>query len=156
MGFSGSDDMAGRKQDLNSNVHYLPGSGQVTSEQRDQAAELKPDMSETAGAVWDRLAPEMMALGRLKPHFVDAFAEYCYLLVRITETRKYLADNRETYEIAGRNGAQIKSRPQVAQLNDDWRKLSRLTSCFGLTPSDEKSLINSVQGNLIDEFAEFK
>jgi len=146
--------MAGRKPEF-SNVHYLPGSGQVTSEQRDIAESYKPEMSESAGSVWDRLAPEMMALGRLKPHFVDAFAEYCYLLTRIAETRKYLAENDETYVVYGRNGEQHKSRPQVAQLNDDWRKLQRLTACFGLTPSDEKTLINSIQGSLLDEFAEF-
>jgi len=147
--------MAGRKPDLNSNVVYLPGSDQVTSEQIAQAAHLKPDLPSSAAAVWDRLAPEMMALGRLKPHFIDAFAEYCYLLARIAETRKYLEENGETYEVIGRNGKQIKSMPQVAQLNDDWRKLSRLTSCFGLTPSDEKSLINAIQGNLVNEFGEF-
>jgi phage terminase small subunit len=146
--------MSGRKPEL-SNVHYLPGIGQVTSEQKAIAASYKPLMSDSAGVVWDRLAPELMALNRLKPHFVDAFAEYCYLLTRIAETRKYLIENDETYIIFGRNGEQHKSRPQVAQLNDDWRKLQRLTACFGLTPSDEKSLINSIQGNLIDEFAEF-
>jgi P27 family predicted phage terminase small subunit len=148
--------MAGRKPDLNSNVHYLPGSGQVTSQQMAEAAELKPEMPASAGAVWDRLAPEMMSLNRLKPHFVDAFAEYCYLLARIAETRKFLIENGETYVAETRNGRQIKSRPEVAQLNDDWRKLARLTSCFGLTPSDEKSLVSSIQSNLVDEFAEFK
>jgi len=147
--------MSDQKQ-ASSNVHYLPGSGQVTSEQIAEAEEFKPVMSAAAGAVWDRLAPEMMLLGRLKPHFIAAFAEYCYLLARISETRQFLIDNDETYEIMGRNGAQIKSRPQVAQMNDDWRKLARLTSCFGLTPSDEKSLVNSIQGSLLDEFAEFK
>ena len=146
--------MAGRKPEL-SNVHYLPGSAQATSEQIAKSAELKPDLPAAASAVWDRLAPEMIMLNRLKPHYVDAFSEYCYLLARIAETRKYLAENDETYIVQGRNGAQIKSRPQVAQLNDDWRKLSRLTSCFGMTPSDEKSLISSIQNNLIDEFAEF-
>lgn len=152
--------MQGRKPDLNSNVHYLPGSGQVTSKQIDDARALKPEISsiwpESAGVVWDMLAPEMMALGRLKPHFVFAFAEYCYLLARIASTRKYLVENDETYTVITRNGRQIKARPEVAQLNDDWRKIANLTSRFGLTPSDEKSLVSSIQGNLIDEFAEFK
>lgn len=146
--------MAGRKPEL-SNVHYLPGSTQATSEQIAKAHEYKPELPPAAGAVWDRLAPELMALNRLKLHYIDAFGEYCYLLARIAETRKVLAEEGETYKIIGRNGAQIKSRPEMAQLNDDWRKLSRLTSCFGLTPSDEKSLISSIQNNLIDEFAEF-
>ncbi|UOA08337.1 P27 family phage terminase small subunit [Methylobacter sp. S3L5C] len=146
--------MAGRKPEL-SNVHYLPGSTQATSEQIAMTAKLKPVLPKAAGIVWDRLAPELMVLNRLKPHYVDAFGEYCYLLARIAEMRKMLADEGETYKIIGRNGAQIKSRPEVAQLNDDWRKLSRLTSCFGLTPSDEKSLITSIQNNLVDEFAEF-
>lgn len=144
------------QQQDDSNVLQFPGSKQVTSEQIANAAELKPEMNAVAGAVWDKLAPEMMALGRLKPHFINAFAEYCYLLAKISDTRKYLSDNNETYEITGRNGPQIKSRPQVAQLNDDWRKLSRLTGCFGLTPSDEKTLVTSIQGSLLDEFGEFK
>jgi P27 family predicted phage terminase small subunit len=147
--------MQGRKPNFD-NVYHLPGCERITSEQIANASELKPDMPDAAGTIWDRLAPEMMMLGRLKPHFVDAFSEYCYLLARIAETRKFLDEEGETYNVIGRNGIQIKSHPKVAQLNDDWRKLSRLTSCFGLTPSDEKSLINSIQGNLIDEFAEFK
>lgn len=139
------------------NVHYLPGADGVSSEHRARAAELKPSgLLPGAGDIWDRLAPEMMLLGRLKNHFVDAFAEYCYLLNRLAETRRLLSDIGETYEVFGRNGNQRKSRPEIAQLNDDWRKLQRLSGCFGLTPADEKTLINSIQQNLIDEFAEFK
>ncbi len=152
--------MAGRKPDLNSNVHYLPGSGEVTSKQIDDARALKPEITPvwpaSAGAVWDMLAPEMMSLGRLKPHFVFAFAEYCYLLARLAEIRKFLIDNGETYVSETRNGRQIKSRPEAAQQHETARQLARLTSCFGLTPSDEKSLVSSIQGNLVDEFAEFK
>ena len=141
---------------IKTNIINFPTEDVVTTEQVSVAAELKPEMNKVAGLIWDNLAPYMINLGYLKPHFVIAFAEYCYLLARIAETRKFLQDNGETYSIVGRNGEQIKSRPQVAQLNDDWRKLSRLTSCFGLTPSDEKSLINSVQRDIHDEWAQYK
>lgn len=149
--------MKGRKPDLK-NVARLPG---VEDRERaseasrlvavEKARELRPwGMGEGANKVWDRLAPELVLLGRLKAHFVDALAEYCRITVRLAEWRRKLDAEEWTYVVDGRNGEQIKSRPEVAQLNDDWRKWRSLTASFGMTPTDERGLAEG-QGDLFDD-----
>ena len=63
---------------------------------------------------------------RLKPLFVDAITEYCVAIIRLRALRQFFRDpvedegplSGEIYEIEGRNGAQLKSHPHVAQLNE--------------------------------------
>jgi len=113
---------------------------------------LRPDwLSEDELKVWDRLAPDLAMLGRLKPHFVDALAEYCIVVRKLADARKYLNDADWTYITTGRNGQQYKSRPEVAQLNDDWRKWRSLVGEFGLAPVADRG-VQSGQSDLIDEF----
>jgi len=153
--------MKGRKPDLN-NVAQHPAAAnaeRATAQQRadadGRARDLRPHgLGKAVIKVWDRLAPELILLGRLKAHHVDAFEEYCRIMVRLREARDYLDDNEWTYVTTGRHGSQHKSRPEVAQLNDDWRKWRSLTASFGLTPSDERGL-NAAQGELFDDFDGF-
>ncbi len=121
-----------------------------------RANALRPvdDLSESELRVWDRIAPTLAMLGRLKPHFVDALAEYCRIVRRLADARKYLDDSEWTYVVTGRNGNQHKSRPEVAQLNDDWRKWRSLVGEFGLAPAAERGM-QSGQGDLFDDFDNF-
>ncbi|MDD4907232.1 MAG: P27 family phage terminase small subunit [Methylobacter tundripaludum] len=121
-----------------------------------RANALRPgdDLSEDELKVWDRIAPHLAMLGRLKPHFVDALAEYCRIVRRLADARKYLDDSEWTYITTGRNGQQFKSRPEVAQLNDDWRKWRSLVGEFGLAPAAERGM-QSGQGDLFDDFDAF-
>jgi phage terminase small subunit len=104
--------------------------------------------------VWDAIAPHMAMLGRLKPHFVDSLAEYCVIRVRLMTARKKLDQENWTYCVEGRNGEQHKSRPEVAQLNDDWRKWRSLVGEFGLAPAAERGM-QSGQLDLLDDFDAF-
>lgn len=148
--------MRGRKPKLDQadNLARLPSaaSSERAAEIAAQTArELRPHgLGREAMRVWDRLAPELVALGRLKAHYVDAFAEYCRVSVRLAQARASLDENEWTYVTTGRHGQQWKSRPEVAQLNDDWRKWRSLTASFGLTPADERGL-NTSQGELFDD-----
>ena len=139
-----------------SNVVSLPGVEKPDEYHIDQAAELRPDnLSDTESAIWDRVAPELSKIGRLKKIYIDVVAEYCIVLARMAETRKTLDKKEWIHETEGRHGKQIKSRPEVAQLNDDWRKFRSLVGELGLSPSAEKSL-NAAQGDLFDnEFNKF-
>jgi len=120
-----------------------------------RANALRPDdLSESELKVWDRMAPNLAMLGRLKPHFVDALAEYCRVVRRLADARSYLDDSEWTYVTSGRNGQQFKSRPEVAQLNDDWRKWRSLVGEFGLAPAAERGM-QSGQGDLFDSFDDF-
>ena len=58
----------------------------------------------------------------------DSWAEFI-------EMRKYIQENGPTYSIDGRNGHQVKARPEVKIAADAWRRARQLLPEFGLTPS---------------------
>ncbi len=66
------------------NMQALPLHDEPQSIHYARAKELKPDwLNIDELAIWDRIAPTLAMLGRLKPHFVDALAEYCIIRVRL-------------------------------------------------------------------------
>lgn len=138
------------------NVSQMPLHDEPQAIHYAKAKDLRPDdlLSESELKVWDRVAPHLAMLSRLKPHFLDALCEYCRVVSRLADARKYLDDNEWTYVTAGRNGKQFKSRPEVAQLNDDWRKWRSLVGEFGLAPAAERGM-QSGQGDLFDDFDQF-
>lgn len=140
------------------NVVPLKQADGLTVQQRNKenAQKLKPtDLPEYAGAVWDDLAPHLDFLGRLKPHYVHTVAEYCISISRIMYLREQIKIHGEIFMTKGRNGEQIKSRPEVAQLNEALRWWRSLTAMLGLSPADEKGLLAG-QGDLFeDDFAGF-
>lgn len=121
-----------------------------------RAEALRPDdlLTESEMKIWDRNAPQLAMLGRLKPHFVDAFCEYCRVVRRLADARAILDESEWTYVVTGRNGQQHKSRPEVAQLNDDWRKWRSLVGEFGLAPAAERGM-QIGQADLFDSFDDF-
>lgn len=116
-----------------------------------KAKDLMPrGMNADEKRVWNRVAPELSKLGRLKKHFVDFIQEYCVVKVRMDKTRSELDKISWKYVTTGRHGTQEKSRPEVAQLNDDWRKWNSLVAQLGLSPATELRF-NDRQGNLFDD-----
>jgi len=148
----------GRKPELAvvGKVSALPMHDEPQAVHFARAKDLRPDDLLTADElkVWDRIAPHLSMLGRLKPHFVDALCEYCRVVRRLSDARKYLDEKDWSYVTVGRNGEQRKSRPEVAQLNDDWRKWRSLVGEFGLAPAAERGM-QSGQGDLFDDFDNF-
>ena len=130
--------------------------GQAASAENDQlhqerAKEMKPrGLSRAEKKVWDRIAPELSRLGRLRPHYVDFIEQYCVVKVRMDELRTFLDKEDWSYITSGRHGIQHKSRPQVAQLNDDWRKWNSLVAQLGISPATELRF-NDKQGSLFDD-----
>jgi len=145
----------GRKISL-SNVVGMPQHDEPQAVHVARADSLRPDdlLTDAELKVWDRIAPELAMLGRLKAHFVDALCEYCRVVRRLSDARRYLDKVDWTYVVTGRNGEQYKSRPEVAQLNDDWRKWRSLVGEFGLAPAAERGM-QSGQGDLFDDFDSF-
>lgn len=126
-----------------------------TAEDRKKSEQLKPkDVSKEIAETWDKLGPHLVKENRLKPIFVDAFYEYCYLRVSLAEARAFLSKKDWVYVVTGRNGDQIKSRPQVGQYNDDWRKFKSLVTEFGLAPNANKAL-SETNGSQLDLFDDF-
>lgn len=118
---------------------------------KDRAKQMKPrGLTRDEKKVWDRIAPELSRLGRLRPHYVDFIEQYCVVKVRMDDLRSFLDDEDWSYATSGRHGIQHKSRPQVAQLNDDWRKWNSLVAQLGLSPATELRF-NDKQGGLFDD-----
>lgn len=148
--------MAGRYKESALVKHPAFEQGEAASAENDQlhadrAKALKPrGLNRDEKRVWDRVAPELSRLGRLRPHYVDFIAEYCVVKARMDSTRSDLDKSEWIYKTVGRHGSQLKSRPEVAQLNDDWRKWNSLVAQLGLSPATELRF-NDRQGSLFDD-----
>ena len=148
--------MAGRYKESNVATHPAYDQGTAASAENDAkhaevAKKLMPrGLTADEKKVWRRLAPELSRLGRLKKHYVDFVAEYCVVKIRMDGWRVYLDENDWSYVTNGRHGAQEKSRPEVAQLNDDWRKWNSLVAQLGLSPATEQRF-NDKQGSLFGD-----
>lgn len=155
----------GRKPDLNRELRNVvvrhPSAKGVeikqpevspTAEHKAEAVALMPDwLDADEQSFWLGTAAQMVMLGRLKPHFVHAYAEYVSVVIRLQRAKKLLAESGWTYSSKTRNGLQYKSRPEVAQLNDDWRKWRSLVGEFGLAPAAERGIKTTPQGDMFAE-----
>lgn len=138
-------------------VVVFPGSEKskemTDKEAKSAAVKARPrGMSKLEQKVWDTDLPEYVKIGRFKQHYLRFFREYCVVVARMEETKAYLdqEDIGWTYTTVGRNGAQHKSRPEVAQYNDDWRKLNSLINQIGGSPATDQRFTN-LQPDLFDD-----
>lgn len=109
--------------------------------------ELRPEgMQSELRWVFDRLALPLChpTVNRLTPVNVFMFQQLCRAVLRHERLIVELEDG-ETYVSEGRQGKQIKSRPEVAQLNETFRQIRGLAGEFGMTPSTERGLKSGQQ-----------
>lgn len=105
--------------------------------------ELRPEgLSGQVLWTFNRLALPLChpTVNRLKPTNIFMFVQLCRAVVRHEALAIILDEEGETYESETRNGTQIKSRPEVGQLNETFRQIRGLASDFGMTPSSERGL----------------
>ncbi len=100
------------------------------------AEPVKPPagLSEAALAVWDRLAPDLIAKKVIDPWNVDVFGRLCWLQATSEALRTQI--DSEGYVIEGRReGEPVKSKawPLLRQVHAE---LIQLESRFGLPPAD--------------------
>lgn len=118
-----------------------------------EAQEMMPELSNDAQKViWLRVCSELLKVDRMKPLFIDALAQFCYVLARMNFITQFLEDSKNgyTYIVEGRNGEQIKNRPEMAERNELFRQWKSLVGDFGLSPTTEKTYVNGIgsQGDL--------
>jgi hypothetical protein len=115
---------------------------------RAKLEELRPEGLEGA-LLWtfDRLALPLChpTVDRLSPVNVFMFMQLARAVVRHERLILEIEELGETYESETRNGVQIKSRPEVAQLNETFRQIRALAGEFGMTPSTERGLTHGGQ-----------
>lgn len=116
-----------------------------------RAAELKPEgLPQEVSWEYDRLAPPLChpTRNRLDEANVFMFTQLCRSVVRYRTYTTLLEELGETYISEGRQGKQIKARPEVAQLNETWRQIRALASDFGMTPQSARALSGAMQLSL--------
>lgn len=116
----------------------VPAAGEVTPPE---------DLSSDALAVWESLAPDLIAKGVLTPWDVHAFALYCDAVARTDEARRHLDEEGTVVEqpVFDRNGRQQEGRRTVRSLwtqvlSDNRAAVIALGTRFGLTPSERSTL----------------
>lgn len=113
-----------------------------------RAAQLRPEgLVDAVRWVYDRLAPALChpTKDRLNEVNVFMFIQLCRAVVRHEQYITLIDELGETYHTKTRNGDQMKSRPEVAQLNETWRQIRALASDFGMTPAAERSIKSNGQ-----------
>lgn len=121
-----------------------------------RAAELRPEgLLDQVGWIYDRLAPPLChpTKNRLNETNVFMFVQLCRSVARYETYTTLLDELGETYTTVTRSGNQLKSRPEVAQLNETWRQIRALASDFGMTPAAERGLAGAV-GQMGFDFGE--
>lgn len=149
--------MRGRKKVIGNVVPMVGVGGDVERHRLDMAKKKARSMRPRGLPVdvareWDRVATALAdpTVDRLQARFVDVIVEYCRATVRLRDLRARMPNlDDEVYESETRNGNQLKSRPEVAQLNETWRQWRSLVALLGLSPADERNL-SPGQGELFD------
>lgn len=91
-------------------------------------------MSPAAKEIWKRKAPELVAVGLLKPRYVDAFEDYCEALAFSKAAKAKLVAEGTT--ITGDRGT-VKN-PAWQIWRDSVSTVLALGARFGMTPSDDQ------------------
>lgn len=94
------------------------------------------ELSDDARAVWDRLAPGLVAVGVLTAWDVDAFVIVCEALARYRQATKLV--NGSALLVQGPNGF-VKNPALVVQREAE-TTFAQYGARFGLTPSDRTQL----------------
>lgn len=142
--------MKGRRPSSD-NVVPLTGEGQGANFEvraAQIAKELRPaDLPDEVRWIWDRIAPPLCdpRKNRLNETNVYMFEMLCWTIARYERLRLDVWEGNETYASQTRNGVQLKSRPEVGQLNETWRQVRALSADFGMTPAAERGLAASGQ-----------
>lgn len=94
-------------------------------------------LSDAAQAMWDRLAPDMIAKGVLTAWDADSFAEGLEWFVRARELSRRL--RKTGCSIKGTRGTMV-ANPDFYAAKNALEAAMRILSRFGMTPSDRTQL----------------
>lgn len=98
---------------------------------------IKPYLSREAGAIWDRIVPNLVRKGMVVLEDSDLLAQYCVALSKVEHYREFLDKNGEF--IIHKN--KTKTKREEVKLYKDWSKeATRLGELLGLSPKSRKSI----------------
>ncbi|PKW16613.1 phage terminase small subunit P27 family [Saccharopolyspora spinosa] len=116
----------GDRKDRINHEEPIAAEGEVTPE----------ELSDDAPAMWDRLAPSLIAVGVLTRWDTDAFVIVCEVLARYKQATKLV--NSSALLVQGPNG--FVKNPALTVQRDSETTFAQYGARFGLTPSDRTQL----------------
>ena len=139
--------MAGRYPEK-ATVTTISGAEHPSDKQCLQESEqYKPSgLKKSESKIWDRVCPELVREGRMKPLFVDALHQYCIVLAAMNKKHRWLSKHGYNYKVTGRNGVQVKTHPYFAQRNELFRQWNSLVAQFGLSAGTERRFVSGQMG----------
>ena len=145
--------MRGRKPtpDYMKLVHGNPGHRPIAGDgpkPEPKAMAAPAWLPEAARTEWTRIMPELVRWGLFTRLDAGALACYCIAFAQVRRAQKTLKGKQLTYETVGRAGKMLRSRPELAQMHEAMRQLSRFAAEFGLSPAARVRLRGTAQGEL--------
>lgn len=119
-----------------------------------KSKDCKPKgMTDEQSSVWDDICPLLFQEKRMKALFVSALHKYCRFDAEINKCLDLLDKNGWDYKTSkdGRNGEQIKSRPEAVRLRFLMNEYKPLVAQFGLTPGTEARFRSGQMGLPLDD-----
>jgi P27 family predicted phage terminase small subunit len=103
--------------------------------------------------IWNRIAPQLSALGRLNESYLDLIIIYCQTLARVDRHKKLLDIEGWSYTVVDSNGNTVhKTHPIASQVNVDNRVLRTCQADLGLSPSATFTIPANLADNASDDF----
>ena len=150
--------MAGRKPEnvvslhgAMDKYHALPEAGTKAVKPSDLTMPDVVRRRASARAAWKTITERLAQLELLDKVDAYSIAITCGQWADYVELRKFIAENGRTYQTEGRHGLQLKTRPEVGQLNDLERRLRASFGEHGLTPLARVRVKAPEQGNLFED-----
>lgn len=137
--------MKGRKPHLD---NVIPMKGDMPKE----IPEAPDFLCDIGRGVWDELAPELVAKGRIELLYKYQFGSYCAHVANFIQSTNTLALEGLFYETGkGRNGNQKRKHPALTLQETASAAMRRDSALFGLSPVDSARLEGGDQGDLFDQ-----
>lgn len=109
-----------------------------------------PSEKETFKKYWDMYLSDIKDRENLKPSHLQQLRVLCDLSVEYDELQDILTLQGRTFESEGRNGFQIKIRPEVAQLNRVVTEIRNYSKILGLVLAKDTTSTKEEEPNDFD------
>lgn len=99
----------------------------------------KPDMSESASAIWDAVTPTLIADDRLRPGDEHLFAQYCLFMAMAQDAHRKIED--EGMVVGGADtGSKLQKNPAFNIARECSNAAAQIGQRFGMSPTSRKAL----------------
>lgn len=106
-----------------------------------------PKTDERFNFYWDKYIDNVVERDNFKTEHLDQLAVLCQMYVDLEECQEDIEAEGRTYKIVGRNGAQIKCHPLVAQINTLRTEIRNYNKALGLTLERDRKMKDTTSKN---------